>query len=106
MSILKVAAGHFPALVVEAAIRDVLAVEQTTQQALNPRVASACEPEVDSLVVVEVICVIEEQLGVTLPATFVPRGGYDSVEACVSALLAETRAVWNETVKQTEEQHA
>jgi acyl carrier protein len=98
--------GRFPAREVEVCIREALDAEQGTQQVLRPRAGSACEPEIDSLVVVEVLCAIEELLGVTLPTSFAPRGGYDDVEACVSDLLAETRAVWVELVKQTEEHHA
>ncbi len=99
-------AGAFPTPEVETCIREALDAERSAQQALRPRAGSACEPEVDSLVVVEVICAIEEVLGLTLPTSFTPRGGYDDVETSVSDLLAETRAVWNERVKQGEEHHA
>lgn len=63
---------------------------------------STCEPEIDSLVVVEVICAIEEILGVSIPPTFIPRGGYDDLEACVSDLLAEARSVWVSLAKKEE----
>jgi acyl carrier protein len=63
---------------------------------------SACEPEIDSLVVVEIICAIEEILGVSLPPTFSPRGGYDDVEACVADLLDVARTVWIEITKENE----
>lgn len=98
-------AGHFPAREVEACIRAALDAEHGAQQVLRPRTGSACEPEVDSLVVIEVICAIEELLGVALPTSFAPRGGYDDVEACVSDLLSETRDVWGELVKQVEDHH-
>ena len=98
--------GRFPVREVEARIREALDAEQGAQQVLRPQAGSVCEPEVDSLVVIEVICAIEELLGVTLPTSFAPRGGYDDVETCVSDLLAETRAVWVELVKQAEDQHA
>lgn len=97
--------GHFPAREFEACIREALNAEYGAQQVLRPQGGSACEPEVDSLVVIEVICAIEELLGVTLPTSFAPRGGYDDVEACVSDLLSETLAVWVELVKQKEEHH-
>jgi acyl carrier protein len=97
------AEAEFPAQEVEACIRQTLGEQVGTQAVLRPRVASACEPEIDSLVVVEMICAIEVILGVSIPPTFVPRGGYDSVEACVKGLLAETKAMWNELVK--EKQH-
>lgn len=97
--------GRFPAREVETCIREALNAEYDAQQLLRPRAGSACEPEVDSLVVIEVICAIEELLGVTLPTSFAPRGGYDDVEACVSDLLSETHAVWVEIIKQEEEHH-
>jgi hypothetical protein len=98
-------ASHFPAREVESCIREALDAEHGTQQLLRPQAGSACEPVVDSLVVIEVICAIEEGFGVTLPTSFAPRGGYDDVEACVSDLLSETRAIWVELVKQAEEHH-
>lgn len=98
--------GGFPARDVEACIREALDAEQRAQQILRPHAASACAPEVDSLVVVEVICAIEEVLGVTLPTSFASRGGYDDVEACVADLLAQSRGVWVELRKQEEEHHA
>jgi hypothetical protein len=96
----------FPARNVEACIRDALDAEHDAQRVLRPQAQSACAPEVDSLVVVEVICAIEELLGVTLPTSFAPRGGYDDVEACVADLLEQTRRAWVELRKQEEEHHA
>jgi len=97
--------GTFPAAEVEACIRAALDAEHAAQQVLRPHAASACEPEVDSLVVVEVICAIEETFGISLPESFAPRGGYADVEACVSALMAETQAVWMESSKEVEAHH-
>ena len=93
----------FPARAVEDFIRTALDKQAGTQAVLRPRVPSACEPEIDSLVVVELICAIEEVLGATIPPTFIPRGGYDDLETCVSDLLAESRTVWANLVK--EKQH-
>ena len=98
--------GAFPATEVEDCIREALKSEQSAQQVLRPHPISACEPAIDSLVVIEVICAIEELLGVTLPTSFAPCGGYDDVEACVSDLRAQVRVVWNEIVKHKEEHHA
>jgi acyl carrier protein len=97
--------GDFPAAEVETCVREALEAERDSQAVLRERVPSACEPEVDSLVVVEVICAIEEALGIELPTTFAPRGGYEDVESCVEDLVAKTRVVWTERVKQTEEQN-
>ena len=99
-------ARGFPARDVEACIREALDAERSAQQVLRPKATSACMPEVDSLVVVEVICAIEELLGVTLPTRFAPRGGYDDVEACVTDLLAQTRGVSVALRKEEEEHHA
>lgn len=92
----------FPEKDVEDCIRDALGQELDAQAVLRPRAPSACEPEIDSLVVVEIICAIEEIIGVSLPPTFAPRGGYDDVEKCVADLLAETRAVWVALVREKE----
>lgn len=97
-----VADPNFPARDVESCIRDALAEQAKAQSILRPRATSACEPEIDSLVVVEIICAIEEVLGVTLPPTFAPRGGYDDVEGCVADLLSVSRAVWVELAKEKE----
>jgi acyl carrier protein len=71
----------FPATDVEMCIRDALANQAADQAVLRPTrvvpsgATRSWEPEIDSLVVVEVICAVEELLGVELPATFSPKGG-------------------------------
>jgi acyl carrier protein len=105
-------AALFPSAEVEACIRDALAHQAADQAVLRPgRVAPPgssrpWEPEIDSLVVVEVICAVEELLGIELPATFSPKGGYDTVEGCVNDLMSEANAAWAEVTKekQTNEQ--
>ncbi|ESX18292.1 acyl carrier protein [Mesorhizobium sp. M0761] len=92
----------FPDEDVEDRIREAVRDQMGIQSVLRPRTRSACEPEIDSLVVIEIICSIEEVLGIKLPTTFAPKGGYDSVEACVGDLVAETRAVWNASVREEE----
>jgi acyl carrier protein len=102
----------FPSAEVEACIRDGLAHQAADQVVLRPGRATpsgssrSWEPEIDSLVVVEVICAVEELLGIELPETFSPKGGYDSVEACVNDLMSEAKAAWAEVTKekQTNEQ--
>lgn len=94
-----VADPSFPAREIEGCIRDALADQVGVQNVLRPRPTSACEPGIDSLVVVEIICAIEEILGVSLPASFAPRGGYEDAEACVADLMAETRGVWVDLIK-------
>ena len=104
--------GAFPAAHVEACIRDALAGQAADQAVMRPgraaqsSVSRSWEPEIDSLVVVEVICAVEELLGIDLPATFCPKGGYDSAQACINDLISEARAAWAEATKekQTNEQ--
>jgi len=98
----------FPAAEVEACIRDALADQAADQALLRPDRATTAtpiaprswEPEIDSLVVVEVICAVEEVLGINIPATFSPKGGYDSVEACINDLMSEARAAWTEATRE------
>lgn len=96
---LKVA---FPRVAVEARLRAALATQAVDQAILRdrppplPSPRSTWEPEIDSLVVVELICAVEEQLGLTLPASFAPRGGYNSAEECIRDLLTKAEAVWNQ----------
>jgi acyl carrier protein len=98
----------FPSAEVETCIRDALAQQAADQAMLRqrlpktPRITASpsWEPEVDSLVAVEVICAIEELLGVKLPATFSPKGGYETVEACVNDLMSEAKVAWNEVTKE------
>lgn len=92
----------FPRAAVEARLRAALATQAADQAVLRdrppptPLARSAWEPEINSLVAVELICAIEEQLGLKLPASFAPRGGYVSAEDCVRDLLTKTEAVWNQ----------
>ena len=92
----------FPRAAVEARLRAALATQAVDQAVLRdrpppaPLARSAWEPEIDSLVVVELICAVEEQLGLELPASFAPRGGYNSAEECIRDLLKKSEAVWNQ----------
>ena len=100
----------FPAAQVEACIRDALAHQAADQAVLRPLRSAipgivpgaSWEPEVDSLVAVEIICAVEETLGVKLPATFSPRGGYETAEACVNDLMSQAREAWAQSTKETQ----
>jgi hypothetical protein len=102
----------FPADQVEECIKRVLADQAADQAVLRPGRAAqsgaprSWEPEIDSLVLLEVISAVEELLGIDLPATFSPNGGYDSAESCMNDLISEARAAWAEVTKekQTNEQ--
>jgi acyl carrier protein len=97
--------GEFPAAAIETCIRETLATAHESQLLLRPQPSSVCEPEVDSLVVIEVMCAIEQLLGVVLPTSFVPRGGYDDVNSCVSDLVFHSQEVWVALVQAKEEHH-
>jgi hypothetical protein len=98
----------FPATQVEACIRDALAHQAADQAILRPHhpttpgivPGASWEPEVDSLVAVEIICAVEETLGLKLPATFSPRGGYDNAEACVNDLMSQAQLAWEQSTKE------
>jgi hypothetical protein len=100
----------FPAAQVEACIRDALAHQAADQAILRPHhpatpgivPGASWEPEVDSLVAVEIICGVEETLGLTLPATFSPRGGYETAEACVNDLMSQAKVAWEQSTKETQ----
>jgi hypothetical protein len=102
----------FPAAEVEACIRDALAHQAADQAVLRPPrlvtpgivpgAGASWEPEVDSLVAVEIICAVEETLGLKLPATFSPRGGYDTAEACVNDLLSQAKVAWEQSTKENQ----
>jgi acyl carrier protein len=101
----------FPAAEVEACIRDALADQAADQALLRPgrgtKTATPVAPrswerEIDSLVAVEVICAVEELLGIEIPPTFCPKGGYDSTEACINDFMSEAKAAWDELTKEKE----
>jgi hypothetical protein len=99
---------HFLSRRLEACIRDALNKQTETQAVLRPAFPAGSpraswEPESDSLVVVEIICSIEELLGVPLPASFVPRGGYESIDSCVLDVTKQAEAVWVEATKKENE---
>lgn len=98
----------FPAAEVERCIKEALADQAQDQAILRPGQSATVvpiaprpwEPEIDSLVVVEIICVIEELLGIEIPATFAPKGGYDSAETCINDLISEAKTAWDEVTKE------
>ena len=98
----------FPAGEVEACIREALANQAADQAVLRPghpkqiSMSRSWEPEINLLVAVEVICAVEELLGIELPGTFSPKGGYVNLDACVNNLIAEAKVVWAEATKEKE----
>jgi acyl carrier protein len=94
----------FPAKEVEDCVRDALKDHAGIQSILHDKPAmpmddGSWEPDIDSLVVVEIILSIEELLGVTLPQSFIPRGGYQSIDDCVADLVGQASKVWTAHTK-------
>lgn len=91
---------EFPEKVIEAAIRDEIARAPTDR----PLTKSGWRPEVDSLVVVMVTLRVERELGISLPETAMPTGGFDDAETCVRSILLRCRTLWREKQQQEGEQ--
>ena len=88
----------FPAQTLEDAIRD----EITSAINDRPTPRGTWEPEVDSLVMVRVVCRVEEELAIELPDDVMPSGGFDSVDYCVAVVMEACRELWgaNQPVKE------
>lgn len=91
---------EFPEKVIEAAIRDEIA----RAPADRPPTKGGWRPEVDSLVVVMVTLRVERELGISLPETAMPAGGFDDAEVCVRSILSQCRALWTKKQRQKGEQ--
>lgn len=91
---------QFPEKMIEAAIRDEIA----RAPADRPPSKDGWRPEVDSLVVVMVALRVERELGISMPETAMPAGGFDDVESCVHSILSQSRALWAEKQRQEGEQ--
>lgn len=50
--------------------------------------------QIDSLVVVSILCVVEPILGIELPDSVVRTGGYGSVDQALTQLLPRIEACW------------
>lgn len=89
----------FPAQLLEAAIRDEIAA------AINdrPTPLGTWESEIDSLVMVRVICRIEEEIAVELPDDLMPQGGFDGADHYVAIVMKACREQWNANLPVKEE---
>ena len=94
-------APPFPAAAVEAALRreiliSIRAAAQTLEISVpaNDTVASAMPFELDSLVVVEILCVLDAILPFEIGESVVRAGGYDSVDEGLSDLLPKLNDLW------------
>lgn len=91
----------FPIAAVEACLRDELietvkaeaAVKGVTLPAATAQVAKTAF-QVDSLVVVSILCAVEPIVGFELPESVVRAGGYTSVESALEHLLPRIEKQW------------
>ena len=81
----------FPAQTLEDAIRDEIVA------AANNRATArgTWEPEIDSLIMVQVVCRVEEELALKLPDDVMPPGGFDSVDHFVAIVMEACREHWS-----------
>ena len=91
----------FPKMEIEAAIRDgvdAIRGDQAILQGANGgsagRAGVGPQPEVDSLVVVAVLCELEGLVPFVLPESLVRCGGYDSVDEAVNHLMPQLQKRW------------
>ena len=91
----------FPTAAVEADLRFEL-IEAIKAEAMIKGVTLPASPsaiaqspfQVDSLIVVSILCVIEPLVGFELPESVVRTGGYATVEQAVGHLLPRIEAEW------------
>lgn len=76
-----------------AAVQSIAAVKGVKLPAASSAVAGAAI-DVDSLVVVSILCAVEPIVGMELPESVVLTGGYSSVESAVDHLVPRIEAHW------------
>ena len=90
----------FPMSDVEATLRegmeDLVAARASITGGSGGGTAGACSAiAIDSLSVVEVLCIIDEIVGVEVPQKVVRAGGYASVDAAIEHLLPGIEKCWS-----------
>lgn len=95
------AIAPFPLAAVEADLRneliEVVKAEAAIKGVALPPVPAAIGTtpfQIDSLVVVSILCVVEPLLGVELPDSVVRTGGYGSVDQALAQLVPRIEAYW------------
>jgi len=91
----------FPAAAVEAHLRAELIEAIKTDASIKgiplpsaPAQIAKAAVEIDSLVVVEILCVVDPIVGFELPDSVVRAGGYKSVESALADLLPRIEKLW------------
>jgi hypothetical protein len=91
----------FPAAAVEACLRAELIEAVKIDASIrgiplpsSPAQVARAAIEIDSVVVVEILCAIDPIVGIELPDSVVRTGGYASVESALDHLLPRIERVW------------
>jgi len=95
------AVSPFPSAAVETDLRSEL-IEVVKAEAMMKGVALPAAPaaigsapfQIDSLVVVSILCTVEPLLGIELPESVVRTGGYSSVDQALAQLVPRIEAYW------------
>lgn len=93
---------QFPATAIRSALRTELIESVKSEASIkgislpsgSAGVAQAAV-DIDSLVVVSLLCTVEPHLGFELPHCVVRTGGYGSVDAAIEHLLPRIESEWN-----------
>jgi hypothetical protein len=95
------AVTKFPAAAVEACLRAELieavridASIRSISLSSAPEQVARAAIEIDSVVVVEILCAVDPIVGFELPDSVVRAGGYTSVESAVGQLLPRIERLW------------
>lgn len=96
-------APTFPTSEIESRIWEFLAEEVAVQTVLATKGASGAgksggfgpEPTLDSLVMVEMLVELEEQVPFMLPESLIRPGGYESVDEMVNDLMPRLKDLWS-----------
>ena len=91
----------FPASAIEQCLRDELITIARTAARLEGKTLPSSVPailtvpyELDSLVVVELLCVLDDLLGFEVPESVVRAGGYRSIGEAIEHLMPRIERVW------------
>lgn len=76
-----------------AAVQSIAAVKGIKLPA-TPSAAAGAAIDVDSLVVVSILCAVEPIVGMELPESVVRTGGYSSVQLAIDHLVPRIEAHW------------
>ena len=98
--------SNFPYMEIISAMRELMADESSIQCDLNGNVTNGTnnltanfpQPEIDSLLVVDLLVTLEPIVGQELSIKLIKIGGYHSMEELYEDLLPKLHKLWQESV--------